>query len=105
MFSGSVSCTGDFEFDTPVAQPVPGNPETIPGIRNSHRVGLGGIYSAPQDKLLPQEVVTLTRCSGGDTGLKTCFSRLILDSQWMGMGTRAYHTVSVLSEALIALGD
>lgn len=69
MFSGSASCIGDFEFDTPFAYPVPGNPETIPGIRNSYRVGLGGIYSAPQDELLPEEVVTLIRCSVGDIGL------------------------------------
>lgn len=45
VFSASASCTGDFEFDTFVTQPVPGNPETIPGIHNSRRVGLGGIYS------------------------------------------------------------
>lgn len=105
VFSGSASCIDDFEFDTPVTQPVPGNPETIPGIHNSHWVGLGGIYSTPQDKLLPEEVVTLIRCSVGDTGLNTCFFWLILDSQWMGMGTRAYHIVSMPSEALIALGE
>lgn len=84
MFSGSVSCTGDFEFDTPVTSPVPGNPETIPGIHNSHRVGLKGIYSAPQDKLLPKEVGTLIRCCVGATGLSTPFSWLILDSQCWG---------------------
>lgn len=91
--SGSASRTGDFEPDTPVTQPVPGNPETIPGIHNSHQVGLGGIYSTPRDKsLLEAGVATLIRCSGwGVVVLSACFFRVILDSQWLGMGTRVYH--------------
>lgn len=71
---------------------MPGNPETIPGIHNSHRADSGGIYSTPRDKSLPEEVVTLIRCCVED-GLSACFLWLILDSQWLGMGLRAYLSV------------
>lgn len=104
MFSGSVSCTGDFEFDTPVTSSVPGNLETIPGIHNSHRVGLKGIYSAPRDKLLPKEVDTyqvLCRSHRAEHTLLLANFRFPV----LGLGVRAFHIVSMLSEALISLGD